>query len=449
MGLGLIQYLPILLYSAGIICAVGALFFSPIIGIFFLFPLLPFTSELEKIAPFALGKEFPNIFMLILLIGWFFRRNADKNSVEEKTDLNVPVFCLILSSLIGFINGMFTKGFTIDYLVTWKDYMYLPLIWFLTAQLIRDKKTLKYFTVALMLGYVGINYMYFSDLRWMNLTHFSEKSREGTMGVFVYLGANHYAAFATHFFFIVVGLFLFIKSKLVRIALLLIMSLALYNILYSYSRGAYLAMLAGILVLGVVKEKKILLIIVVFLLFWKSFVPPSVVERVEMTRSDNGQLEVSAAERLILWQRALNMFKASPLYGQGFGTFEFSGYKDTHNYYLLMLAEQGIIGLITFVYLLLSAMRMGWKLYRQSNDTYFKAMGLGFTLCIVSVLVTNLFGNRWGYLNLGTYLWAFMGIVTRAMIINRTELAAAGLVPPTTVRLKPRRVNRLAAKEPQ
>jgi len=435
MGLGISHYLPLLLYIAGIVSAFFSLLYAPAAGFFFLVPLLPYTSVLEKLQPYFWGKNLPNILFLCVIVGWFFRRsNREKNS-DCKNDLNRPVFWLVISSIIGFANGLMSKGMDVSYIVDWKDYMFLPLIWLLTVQVMKDKKTLKLFTLALIIGIIGVNYYYFSNLKWMDLTHFSYKNRDAFMGIFVYLGANHYGAFFVHFFFILMGFLLFTKSKFQKIGLVIIISLSVYNIMYSYSRGAYLALFAGLFFLGLMKERKILVLLAVFLIFWKSFAPVSVIERIEMTRSDNGQLEESAAERVMLWQKAWDMFLASPVIGEGFNTFEFNGFIDTHNYYLKMLAEEGVIGLVTFLYVLLSALKMSWKLYRESTDDYFRAIGLGFALCVVSVLITNFFGNRWSYLSLGAYFWAFMGIMTRSYLIHCGELAAGETIerPPEQV----------------
>jgi hypothetical protein len=90
-----------------------------------------------------------------------------------------------------------------------------------------------------------------------------------------------------------------------------------------------------------------------------------------------------------------------------------------------MLAEQGLMGLAAFLYLLIAAMSLSWKLYKEAGDEFYKGIGFGFGLSVFSLMITNFFGDRWSYLSMGAYFWAFMGIMTRAYMINHAELAAA------------------------
>lgn len=223
------------------------------------------------------------------------------------------------------------------------------------------------------------------------------------------------------------GLFLFEKAKLRKMLLLGMIFLCIYCTVYTFSRGAYAAILAGFLFIGLAKERRILIAFVIFLIFWRSFVPISVRERIDMTKTESGELEDSAAIRIGLWHAASQMFQESPLVGQGFGTFQFEYkgqlWKDTHNFYLKMLAEQGIIGFMAFLFLLFSSFIMSLKLFRRSNEPFFKGIGLGFAACVVSAAVTNLFGDRWSYLSLGSYFWIFLGLVNRAYSITLAEAA--------------------------
>jgi len=56
-----------------------------------------------------------------------------------------------------------------------------------------------------------------------------------------------------------------------------------YCMLYTFSRGAYIAFIAGLALSPWLRRKKFLLLIV-FFIFWRSLVPVSVVERIEMTK---------------------------------------------------------------------------------------------------------------------------------------------------------------------
>lgn len=428
LGLGLTRFIPLFIYCAAILLIFISIFGNPKIGILFLFPLLPYQNIFEKLKVFPLGKDLNDLIILSITIGWILKREQSKLG-SQKIGLNLPIVLLSIVSLIGLINGSFSFGISLDfsnpYLVDWKNYMLFPVIWLLTANNIKDKKTMMYLVILMVIGILGADYYFRSNLKWMNIWHFSEKARNQMTGLFVYLGANHYGAFFAHFVFILIGFFIFEKKKIKKLVLLGIISLTIYCIIYSFSRGAYIALLLGLFFIGLAKERKIIVLLIVFLIFWRTFVPISVTERIDMTKNEEGQLEESSAKRVELWGIAWQMFQESPILGKGFNTFRTYTEWDTHNFYMKTLAELGILGLIAFLWLCLFAFISGWKLYKESKDNFFKGLGLGFSACVISVMVTNAFGDRWSYLPLGAYFWVFFGLVTRARIINKAELATA------------------------
>lgn len=437
MGFGLTQYIPLVVYVGGLIAAVLSILISPVIGVLFLFPLLPYQIIFEKVIPIsAYGKDLNDIIIVSITIGWFIRILSFKGvesdkSVAELGGLKICIFSLFVVTLIGFIKASMNFQLSIEwantYLMGWKNYMLLLWLWVLTFKNIKSRKTFLILLGLLIIGILGAGYYFNNNLKWLHIWHFSDKSRDTMTGLFVYLGPNHYGAFFAHYIFILIGIFLLDKSKIRKVVFIGIILLSIRCLIYTYSRGAYLGLLTGILFIGIVKDKRLIILLVAFMIFWRFLVPISVVERVDMLYNQNGQLEESAESRLILWEEAWRMFTESPLLGQGFNTFRSGEYRDTHNYYMKMLAELGILGLLVFLWLLYISFIMGLKLYQESNDWLLKGLGLGFAACVVSVAVTNVFGDRWSYLPLGAYYWIFLGLVTRGRIMNKGSVEQAKL----------------------
>lgn len=437
MGLGISQLIPFALYLAGMFAAILSLFYNPLVGVFFLFPLLPYENIFVKIQTFPLGNNLNDIIIMSILLGLILRNNKvskkyklNNYSLPHMSGLNIAIFFLFTVTFIGLLNALFRQGPSLGLentlLQEWKNYMLLPLIFYLTFKNIKNAKDLKMLSFLLIFGILGASYYFSNSLKWMNLWHYSNRARSTMDGLFVYLGPNHYGAFFVHFIFILIGIFLFNKSKFKKLILIGIISLTIYCIIYTYSRGAYLGFLVGLLFLGLVKEKKILVFLLLFLIFWRFLVPVSVVERIDMTKNEQGELESSAALRVELWNVAWRMFKESPIIGIGFNSFRFETegvrWRDTHNYYLKMLTELGILGLVSFLYFCFISFMNGWNLFVESKDGLFKGLGLGFATCVISALITNAFGDRWSYLCLGAYFWVFLGIVARARIINKEQM---------------------------
>jgi O-antigen ligase len=94
---------------------------------------------------------------------------------------------------------------------------------------------------------------------------------------------------------------------------------------------------------------------------------------------------------------------------------------DTHNIYVKILTEQGIIGIIIFLITIFCFIKEGWQLYQKGNDDLSKALGLGFFCCVFVMMVNNFFGDRWSYLEPNAYLWIFAGLVARLNIISKNS----------------------------
>jgi len=247
---------------------------------------------------------------------------------------------------------------------------------------------------------------------------FDESKR--TSGPLEY-GPNQLAAFLAQFGMFFWGCAVVLKRYKVKIAFYVLTALTMVTTLYAFSRAAYIAVLVAVAVLALVKDRKLLVVLVLFLFTWQAFVPAAVTERMSMTRDESGQLDQSAQERIDLWAQSKDLFLSSPIVGQGFATFQYGEHaanlKDTHNYFVKVLVETGIVGGIFFLVLLIQMLALCWRVFRKTrhpdSDPLYHALGLGALLMTVSCIVANLFGDRWTYIEINGLLWVLMAVVLR------------------------------------
>lgn len=213
------------------------------------------------------------------------------------------------------------------------------------------------------------------------------------------------------------------KRLVFKLPALALAGYSTYCLMLTFSRGAYLGFLVGLVFLAVVKERKLLLLLIPFLLTWQVFVPPSVKERVSTTYDESShELESSAAERVTIWQDAVELIPQYPLFGTGFATYAYmhrvSMYADTHNYYLKVLVETGLLGLLLFLALMTQMGRVGYKLFAgATSDPFLKSLGLGVMVALVSIFVSNMFGDRWTYIEEVGFFWAALGCAARGLLL--------------------------------
>src|SRR5260370_35210981 len=110
----------------------------------------------------------------------------------------------------------------------------------------------------------------------------------------------------------------FLKRRKIKILCYGLVGLTVFATMYTFSRGAYLAILFSVFVLGGLKDRKLLLIGAVFLVTWEAVVPTAVYQRVTMTQNSNGRLEDSSNERVKLWHAARDSVLPDAVIGSAF-----------------------------------------------------------------------------------------------------------------------------------
>jgi len=196
--------------------------------------------------------------------------------------------------------------------------------------------------------------------------------------------------------------------------------------MFSYSRAAYTCSLVGFFTLGVLKDRKFLILLIVIILFYSLILPKSVVERINMTflgeseiteekREKDvievGGVELDTVKRKELWDKAQWYFKQEPLFGIGFDTFRHKEGMITHSMFLKILAEQGLVGMVIFLAFTGAVLQQSYKLFKHSKSKLGEGIGLGFLTCEIVHLSGSLTGDQSLYYNLMAIYWLFLGIV--------------------------------------
>jgi len=423
MGFGLSQYIPLVLYILGFTVVLLTIVYKVKIAIFFFIPLIPLYTVLVKMHQYPLGKDFVDILFLAMLMGWTI-----KGGGFEKNRTTWAIVLFVVITYLGLWRGSFYLGqsapisFRNQRFQDWKNYMLMPLLYLIVLNNIRDRKHMKWLIILMCLTMLFMDQRFYHEFSPRSHSHFRYDVRSS--GTFGYLGANHFGAFMVQYSAILLGLFFLDKDKRTRFLFPAVIAFNTYSIVFSYSRGAYTAFLAVIGFFGVTRKRSLLALMTALLIFWQVVLPVSVVERINMTQSEEGELDSSAGSRLVLWQHGIDLFEENPLFGVGYRVYQFTtqGHlRDPHNMYVGFLAEFGMVGLSLFLFLFYLAFRSGWRLYRSASDGFLKGLGLGFAACVIGCMVANAFGDRWSFLMLGGFYWVFWGMVDRGQVIVTQE----------------------------
>ncbi len=209
------------------------------------------------------------------------------------------------------------------------------------------------------------------------------------------------------------------KIPLAGLLAILLMALA-----FTYSRSAYLALIAGVGLIGLLKSRKLLLIGFIACLLLVS-VSSRAQDRVEDLYfsaksfvTETYELpDASARLRLDSWGNALTIFKDHPLLGVGYNTYANAqaryGFmtEDTHHAatgsdstILTILATTGILGAATYLWLIVTIL---WTSFHKRREP----LALGFFCGFCGLLIHSVFVNSLLYAPILIFIYTALGII--------------------------------------
>lgn len=232
------------------------------------------------------------------------------------------------------------------------------------------------------------------------------------------------------------------SRRLIIIAAVCLLSLAL---VLSNCRAAWLSMIAAIGVLCCVllkiKFRWIATIIVVLVGLFFAF-QNQIIDAMEKNNQDasgdfvenvqsitNISTDASNLERINRWQSAFRLFHERPFFGWGPGTYQFvyAPYQmskektiistnagdggNAHSEYIGALAEQGVIGSLLVLTLVITTIYCGLTTYKRCKNKKAKIMVLGATLAFISYFVHGILNNFLDTDKLALPVWSCAALI--------------------------------------
>jgi len=180
-------------------------------------------------------------------------------------------------------------------------------------------------------------------------------------------------------------------------------------LILTQSLAAFLSLTCGIFIYfylrGNLKKKHIALMISLLLLLSAIFMMRL------LTQKQHFQPAFSAIMRLNYWKQAVDIIKASPLTGIGIGNFNLPASRYAHNSYLQIWAEMGLLGLISFLWLVVS----GFKISLQNiKDSPYKIQIAGLIAANAVFLIHNLLDFSFFLPEVSFIWWVIFGLAVAA-----------------------------------
>lgn len=199
------------------------------------------------------------------------------------------------------------------------------------------------------------------------------------------------------------------RNRLVRITAIVFFLLGISLLPLTYSRGAYISFIVGIILLLLLLRKRLILCAV---LIFSIILGLKFVFLKSLLFKDAGRFES--------WSISLRMIKEHPLLGNGIGTFMalFKSYSPSgnmqyaHNCFLQLWAEAGLIALVIFILFILKTLKKGFLSYKTTKNYIF----LILACAIITYLSHSFFDNNLFSLQLAVLFWVLMGLLKGSIL---------------------------------
>jgi O-antigen ligase len=399
----------------------------PQIGIYYLVLVFPLQTLRYGAMAYTMGAQLIDLVLLGVVIGMFLRR---RTALFAEMPLKNLCMAFAVFWYWSLWYGSFLWSLPLPISIgdarfsDWKSIIEMTIFGFVTFAVIKNKAQIETVLIMMCVSMFYVAFDFFQVMSARDLSHYSYLLRySGLMG---YAGVNGLGAFAASMGLLLIGLYCWDLPVFLKLGIPVVSVACLYTVLFSFSRGAYLAFVAGALFIGIAKRSAGIILIFASILVVFAVVP-GVSDRITGTyaqsgSSSEGSLDSSSQSRLLVWQDAIELIKSHPILGTGFDSYRYmhrvASLEDTHNYYLKVCLEEGPIGLLLYLALLGGMISQGYRLYRSGSNRFFSSLGLGFAACMVGAAVANVFGDRWTYQQIASYWWVLLAVVGRAQLLS-------------------------------
>jgi len=389
-------------------------YFNWLIGVFLI--LFVFWSPIS-----VTGAQTAVSFALLF---WVLRMLTMRKVNLVKSPLNIPIAAFLVAVAIGVIMA-------VDFRYSLKRYMSLGWIsiFFLTMNNIKDVNQFKRLIRILILittiaGAYGIfqhltRIDFFGNVKHLNLA-FARSTGffdgPATFGNYILLVLP-----------VVIGLSYYSKTRREKSWLRLSSLVILTAIIFSYGRAVWMGLIVGLIFMGILRSKRLLLSIIAGIMICSIFIlafPSSeFAQRVATTVKSKNPV----GDRIEFWEGSLRILRDYPITGVGWEGFRkvYPRYRpseeeksvcNAHNNFVDVTVDSGLLGLGIFIWLLLTSYKVGFQIFKQLDDGYFKGISWGFLGSLTAFLIAGLSQYNFGDSEVVMLFYFLLGMV---MVIPR------------------------------
>jgi O-antigen ligase len=370
--------------------------------------------------------RFEDFLLIVIGLSWFARNAVNKElGLILKTPLNKAIFFYVLSCLVSTGFGVIDSrvGLRTGILFVMKYIEYF-IVYFMVINHLKEPEQIKRFVFCLLLTSLIISVFGILQIpggERVTAPFEGERGEPNTLGGYLlFIGA------------IAAGLSINTENLKLRNSLIFLIFIMISPFLFTQSRASYLGLVPVCLILGLLTRRKIIVtgILAVAFLLSPLILPSQVKNRIIYTfdqTEERGQVKVgdihldtSTSARLVSLKKILTDWPKHPLIGYGV-----TGYEFIDSQLPRVLIETGILGLLSFLYLLYSIFKVAMRNLREVKTSYFKGLTVGFLAGFIGLLFHSLGANTFIIIRIMEPFWFLAGIIVVLPELERRETTQA------------------------
>lgn len=344
--------------------------------------------------------------LLLLAVVWILllRVREQPSLPAASSPLDFPVAQFLLVCLFLFV-VLFTRP-EINFAGLRATAQYI-LWFFLATRLIRTRKQcfMVYYIMVAVAALISLHGIYQFIVaapipsNWVDQAEVAVRTR-----VYSIFGSpNIMGDYMVMFAPMMAALAYYLKNKAAKLLCWFFTFTMCFSCLFTMSRGAWIAMAVAILVFAALVDRRLILLMV--LAFVAALFLPFVATRIGYLFTSEYAESAARGGRSVRWEKAIEyLYANNPLLGIGFGRFGgavamqnqesvWMKYFYTDNYYVKILSENGYVGLISFVLMMLGVVWTGLRGWFRKRHTAISPICAGMLASMSGVLTHCYFEN--------------------------------------------------------
>jgi len=362
------------------------------------------------------------------LLFWLVRMLVMNKFHLARNPLNIPIAAFLAVTALGVVTA-------IDFRHSLKGYMTLGWIsiFFLTVNNIKDVNQFKRLIRILILittiaGAYGI-FQHLARIDFFGNVKYLHPSLPRSTGFF-----NAPLTFGNYILLVlpmVIGLSSYSKKGREKRWLQFSSLIILTAIVFSYGRGVWLGLIGGLIFMAILRSKRLLLFVLTGIILCSTvlFILPSskfserIMETIKSTRP--------VGDRIYFLEGGLKIIRDYPITGVGWEGFRkvYPRYRpvearesgcNAHNNFIDVTVDGGLLGLGMFLWLLVTIYKVGFHIFKELEEGYFKGIAWGFLGSFTAFLIAGLSQYNFGDSEVVMLFYFLLGMV---MVIPRIREA--------------------------